>query len=232
MRRKLGIAVAAATLVFCGAATYAFAVQSSTSQTINGCVGTDSKLSIVPAGTACKPNETALSWNTVGPTGDTGPAGPSGATGSTGPQGPAGSNAPNPDVVVATVMVKGQTQGNFSDTPIDVTAVAHEIVSPRDPASGLPTGKRQHKPIVLTMAWGPSTPRFLQALVTNENLTTFKLTLIDNGQAVATIELTNASVAQFDEHGDNVTFQFTYEKITWTWLVPAVQATDDWVAIA
>jgi hypothetical protein len=26
----------------------------------------------------------------------------------------------------------------------------HEIVSPRDAASGLPTGKRQHKPFVIT----------------------------------------------------------------------------------
>jgi len=27
---------------------------------------------------------------------------------------------------------------------------SHEIVSPRDAASGLPTGKRMHKPLVIT----------------------------------------------------------------------------------
>lgn len=32
--------------------------------------------------------------------------------------------------------------------------VGNEIVSPRDPASGLPTGKRMHKPMVITMELG------------------------------------------------------------------------------
>jgi type VI secretion system secreted protein Hcp len=31
-----------------------------------------------------------------------------------------------------------------------VKAGSHEIVSPRDPASGLPTGKRMHKPFTTT----------------------------------------------------------------------------------
>jgi type VI secretion system secreted protein Hcp len=234
MRRKLGIAVVAVALVLGGAATYAFAVASSTADTINGCTGVDGSLRVVAAGANCRPNETALSWNTVGPAGATGPTGAPGATGATGPtgetgpQGPAGSSAANPDAVVATVFVKSQQSGAFSDDPIDVTAVSHEIVSPRDPATGLPTGKRQHKPIALTMAWGPSTPHFLNALANNENLSFFRLSLLSDGQEVARIELTNASVAQFDEHGDNVTFQFTYQKIQWTWLDPNVAAEDDW----
>jgi len=47
-------------------------------------------------------------------------------------------------------------------------------VSPRDPASGLPTGKRQHKPISFLKEWGAATPQLFQALVTNENLKTVK----------------------------------------------------------
>jgi len=35
-------------------------------------------------------------------------------------------------------------------TPAQVTPATHEIVSPRDPASGLPTGKRMHKPFTAT----------------------------------------------------------------------------------
>ena len=236
MRRKLAIAVAAVALVVGGAATYAFAVGSSTTQTINGCAGADGKLTIVTAPTDCKGNETPLSWNTVGPTGATGPTGVSGATGpggpggATGPQGPAGSSAANPDAVVATVLVHGQQQGNFSQLPIDVTAVSHEIVSPRDPATGLPTGKRQHMPLSLTMSWGPSTPRFLSALVNNENLSSFRLSLLRDGQEIARIELVNASVSHYEQHGYDVTFQFTYQKITWTWLDPTVEASDDWEA--
>jgi len=53
-------------------------------------------LRVVPSGTACGPNETALSWNQTGPqgpqgkTGATGAQGPQGATGNTGPQGATG----------------------------------------------------------------------------------------------------------------------------------------------
>ena len=86
------------------------------------------------------------------------------ATASRGRQGRQGEPPPNPDAVAATLMVTGQKQGAFSQTPIDVTAVSHEIVSPRDAASGLPTGKRQHKPITITTEWGASTPLFLNAL--------------------------------------------------------------------
>ncbi len=127
-------------------------------------------------------------------------------------------------------MVTGQKQGQFSQTPIDVTAISHEIVSPRDPASGLPTGKREHKPITITMAWGASTPLFLNAMTQNENLTSVLIGLLTAGKQVATIQLQNASVSQFDQHGANVTLQFTYQKITWTWVDGGITAEDDWEA--
>jgi bacteriocin-like protein len=38
--------------------------------------------------------------------------------------------------------------GGTMESTTEVIAVSHEIVSPRDPASGLPTGKRMHKPFV------------------------------------------------------------------------------------
>jgi type VI secretion system secreted protein Hcp len=41
-------------------------------------------------------------------------------------------------------------------------------MSPRDPASGLPTGKRMHKPVTVTHELGGSSPQFLNALSTNE----------------------------------------------------------------
>jgi prepilin-type processing-associated H-X9-DG protein len=47
----------------------------------------------------------------------------------------------------------------------------YSIVSPRDSASGLPTGKRQHKPMVITKEWDKATPLLMQALVSNENIT-------------------------------------------------------------
>ncbi len=127
-------------------------------------------------------------------------------------------------------MATGQKQGAFSQTPIDVTAVSHEIVSPRDAASGLPTGKRQHKPITITTEWGASTPLFINALVSNENLTSVLIGLLRNGNQVATIKLTNANVAQYDQHGGSVTFALTYQKIEWTWVDGGITAQDDWEA--
>jgi type VI secretion system secreted protein Hcp len=156
--------------------------------------------------------------------------GAAGQPGAAGPAGPQGEPPPDPDSVAATVMVTGQKQGQFSQAPIEVTAISHEIVSPRDPASGLPTGKRQHKPIVITMDWGASTPLFLNALTQNENLTSVLIGLLRNGKQVATIQLTNASISQFDQHGENVTLQFTYQKITWTWVDGGITAQDDWEA--
>jgi type VI secretion system secreted protein Hcp len=129
------------------------------------------------------------------------------------------------------VSVTGQKQGVFSKgKPIQVIALSHEIVSPRDPASGLPTGKRQHQPISLTMQYGPTTPKFIQALVTNENLSSVLIGLLRGGRQVATIRLTNASVSHFVQTDQNVEFDFTYQKIEWTWVDGGITAEDDWEA--
>ena len=62
-------------------------------------------LRVVPSGTTCGKNETAISWNQTGPQGPVGPAGPQGAKGSQGatgaqgpqgPQGPQGATGPQP----------------------------------------------------------------------------------------------------------------------------------------
>ena len=237
MKRRIAIGTALVAVLAAAATTYALAASgASTTQTINACVNGEGNIRLVSAAANCRHNESPISWNTVGPAGATGPqgiAGRDGQTGATGPAGPAGAsgvNPPDPDSVAATVMVTGQKQGQFSQAPIEVTAISHEIVSPRDPASGLPTGKRQHKPITITTDWGASTPLFLNALTQNENLTSVTIGLLSNGKQVATIQLQNASISQFDQHGENVTFQFTYQKITWTWVDGGITASDDWEA--
>jgi type VI secretion system secreted protein Hcp len=126
--------------------------------------------------------------------------------------------------------VTGQKQGVFSSRKIAVIAVSHEIVSPRDPASGLPTGKRQHKPFTITIQYGPTTPKFINALVSNENLTSVLIGLLRNGSVVATTKLTNASVSDYVETDQSVQLSFTYQKITWTWVDGGITASDDWEA--
>ena len=40
-----------------------------------------------------------------------------------------------------------------------LTSSSYQIVSPRDASSGLPTGRRMHKPFVVTKEWGAASPQ-------------------------------------------------------------------------
>src|SRR5206468_9936511 len=132
--------------------------------------------------------------------------------------------------VAGTVAIVGSRQGAFS--PIVLTGMSHEIVSPRDIATGQASGKRQHKPFTITKELDKSTPLLLTALTTNESLTSVLIGLLRNGQQVATIKLTNAFVSSYDAHGLTETFSFTYQKIQWMFLDGGISAQDDWLAIS
>lgn len=87
----LGLAVALA--AFAGTEAYARLAATEASNTIYACVKKNGDPTLVAEGARCKPNETLVSWNIVGPRGpkgDTGPQGPKGDKGDTGPQGPKG----------------------------------------------------------------------------------------------------------------------------------------------
>ena len=155
----------------------------------------------------------------------------------------------------AYLSLSGQHQGEIEgsvtqkgrEKSILVHAFDHEIVSPRDPISGLATGKRQHKPIKIVKEIDKSSPRLYQALVTNENLIHWVLKFweVEPGSAglerqVYTITLTNASIASICEYmvdNDRATtaalplheaITFTYQKIQWEWNEGAIIAQDDW----
>ena len=156
--------------------------------------------------------------------------------------------------------LKGQKQGEIKgsvtqkgrDGKIMVIAVSHEIVSPRDPASGLPTGKRMHKPFIITKELDKSTPLLYNVLVNNENITEWTLQFwtpqlkaaVGTGVEVQhyTVTLMNANIASIhfkmanNRHPDLMKFTeyeeiaFTYQKITWTWTDGGISAEDDWEA--
>jgi type VI secretion system secreted protein Hcp len=111
------------------------------------------------------------------------------------------------------VSIEGSKQGKFKGDgsrrgrPDSIVGLGfhYEIVSPRDPASGLPTGTRQHKPIVLTKEWGASTPQIFQALVTNEVLKSVVFEFVRtnaNGEEVVdqVVKLIDASVANIEQY--------------------------------
>jgi type VI secretion system secreted protein Hcp len=160
----------------------------------------------------------------------------------------------------AYLKLKGQKQGEIKgsvtqkgrENKIMIIAVSHEIVSPRDPASGLPTGKRMHKPFVVTKELDKATPLLYNALVNNENIPEWELQFwtpqikaaTGTGQEVQhyTVKLTNANIASIafqmanNRHSDLMKFAeyeeiaFTYQKIEWTWNDGGITAMDDWEA--
>ncbi|HUZ02118.1 MAG TPA: type VI secretion system tube protein TssD [Thermomicrobiaceae bacterium] len=75
-----------------------------------------------------------------------------------------------------TFTIHGATQGQFPGDPGQTGnamlgyAFQEDTGAPIDPISGLPTGRRQHKPIVITKEWDASSPKIFQALNTNEVL--------------------------------------------------------------
>ena len=115
------------------------------------------------------------------------------------------------------VTIKGKTQGEFkSESPLKKGGIlglsfAYELKSPRDPATGQATGKRQHFPIRITKAWGAASPQLFTALTTNEVLTEVKLEFRRTNAGgeeyvYQSIRLTDASVSQIR--------QFTNEAAT------------------
>ena len=141
--------------------------------------------------------------------------------------------------------IKGSVTQKGREGKIMVIAVSHEIVSPRDPASGLPTGKRMHKPMVITKELDKSTPLLYNVLVNNENITEWQLQFWQPSATGAekqhfTIKLTNANIASIamrlpnNKHPDLMKFEtyeeiaFTYQKIEWTWMDGGITAMDDW----
>jgi type VI secretion system secreted protein Hcp len=153
----------------------------------------------------------------------------------------------------AYLTLKGQKTGAIDgsvtqkgrEKSIMVIAVSHEITSPRDPASGLPTGKRMHKPMVITKELDKSTPLLFNVLVNNENVTEWTLkfwrpSATGAEQQHFTIKLTNANIASIstrlpnNKHPDLMKFEtyeeiaFTYQKIEWTWTDGGITAMDDW----
>lgn len=155
----------------------------------------------------------------------------------------------------AYLTLTGETQGDIKgsvtqagrEDSIMVIGFSHEITSPRDVASGLPTGKRQHKPLVITKEIDAATPLLMSILVNNENITELKIkfwrpSAQGKEEQFYTVELTNASIANISQemlnnkypenmqHKEMEHVSFCYQKIIWTFEDGGITAEDDWEA--
>ena len=155
----------------------------------------------------------------------------------------------------AYLRIKGENQGEIKgsvtekgrDGRIMVIAASHSIESPRDAASGLPTGKRQHEPFFITKELDKSTPLLYNILVNNENIAEWELQFWQPGPTGAevnhyTVKLTNASIANIEfkmpdnkdpnlvKRAEYEEIAFTYQKIQWIWNEGGITSSDDWTS--
>lgn len=154
------------------------------------------------------------------------------------------------------VTIKGARQGVFKGRGskpdhgrIPITAFEWETLSPLDPTSGQPSGRRKHKPVVFRKEVDAASPQILEALVTNESLDSvlfeFASVSQDGKETVDyTITLTKSSVAAFRESVytgvlggppvdprrlDEVTL--TFQKIEMSNRAGGTSAFDDWLGM-
>ncbi len=157
----------------------------------------------------------------------------------------------------AYLKLKGQKQGDIKGSvtqkgregKIMVIAVSHEIVSPRDMATGQPTGRRQHKPFVITKELDQSSPILYNVLCTNENIDQWELqfwTPQVSGAGAGTevqhytVKLTNAKICdikfcmlnnknpELNRYAEYEEVAFSYEKIEWTLVKGGITSSDNW----
>jgi type VI secretion system secreted protein Hcp len=119
------------------------------------------------------------------------------------------------------------------------------LTAPRDAATGLPTGKRQYAPIVITKDWDAASPQIFQAAAVNEVLPQvefeFLKTTPQGVEAVfETVTLTNATISAvkhyigFPDAGEPPNphaledVSFTFQKIEITNSEGKTTAADDW----
>ena len=128
-----------------------------------------------------------------------------------------------------------------------VYSLDHPIEIPRDTHTGLPTGKRVHKPLTVTCEIDKASPKILQALTSGEQLSEvlvdfYRISPTGAEEKYYTIKLEDAIIVSHEAHFPE-TFKpesevyhhledisFTYEKIVWTWQPDGIEAEDSWKA--
>ncbi|HXT37617.1 MAG TPA: type VI secretion system tube protein TssD [Chloroflexota bacterium] len=153
----------------------------------------------------------------------------------------------------AYLTIEGVKQGKFKGESIlgapagssRLLTYTYEVTSPRDIASGLPTGRRVHKPFVIVKEWDASSPQMLQACVTNEvlrvvSLSFYQTTTTGERQLYHTVTLSNATISNLKQYvadpvlaaeydaADLEEVSFTYQKIEISYTLGNKSAADDW----
>ncbi|HNW54098.1 MAG TPA: type VI secretion system tube protein TssD [Bacteroidales bacterium] len=158
----------------------------------------------------------------------------------------------------AYLKLKGQKQGEIKGSvtqkgregKIMVIAASHQVMIPHDEATGMSTGRRMHKPFVITKELDKSSPLLYNMLVNNENIVEWELQFwTPNLRSSAgggtekqhyTVKLVNARIVdisfrmlnnknpELTRYAEYEEVAFNYEKISWLWVDGGIMAQDDW----
>jgi type VI secretion system secreted protein Hcp len=122
-----------------------------------------------------------------------------------------------------------------------VMSFTHEVLSPRDAASGLATGKRMHKPFVITKELDKSIPLLYKMIASGQQVQVSVVQNLcsDNNHHDCSITqylMKNAFVNAVSVDGTPgksvVILAFTYDKIVITDLAGKVSSIDDWWSLS
>ena len=148
--------------------------------------------------------------------------------------------------------LEGENQGGIEgncdmegrEGTILVYAMNQEIHIPRDPQSGLASGKRIHGPLTIVKEFDKASPKLYQALCTGEHLkAALRWYRIDKSgteehyfthtleEAIVVSIKPYMPIAFLDEnepyrHMEEVSM--TYKKIKWTWEPDGIESEDSW----
>jgi len=144
-------------------------------------------------------------------------------------------------------VIEGSCEMSGREGTILLDAFDHTVRIPRDPQSGLSTGKRVHEAMKVVKVYDKSSPKLYQALCQGEHMknVTVKWYRIDPSgqeQHYFTHTLTDAIVVSMrpwmpnclDPLTESFTHMeevmFTYKKIRWTWEIDGIESEDSWLA--
>lgn len=141
--------------------------------------------------------------------------------------------------------IEGSCEMNGREGTILVYAMLHDVHIPRDPQSGLGSGKRIHGLLSIVKEYDKSSPKMYQALCTGEHLKKVNIKwyrinkqgaeehyfthTLEDAIVVAIKPFTpTAFLAESEPYRHMEEVSFTYKKIRWIWEADGIEAEDSW----
>ncbi len=144
--------------------------------------------------------------------------------------------------------IKGESTLSGHTDQTELLGLNMEVASPRDPSSGLPTGRRAYQPVTILKKSGPSSPVFFDALATNallpkviievyradavyKGIETKGTVITLENVSVSSFRIVNGRSSDYSNSKPEVTYdeiKFVFQKITIEDVPARTMGKDDW----